>query len=133
MVCGSAVKSPALKIWPATVVSVIFHVRTFTGTIAVTLFAVTDGSGPASIPLKLTFVVVSRSSPLIVTESPGLPLPGEKLLITGAMTSKIDALVVVETGVVSVILLSGAPGDRGGHGGVVDKRERRRHPALLAF
>jgi hypothetical protein len=62
-------------------------------------------------PLNLTEVAPVRFVPVIVTEVPGGPLVGEKLVIVGAatVTVKLEALFVVPPGVVTVILPDVAP------------------------
>ena len=105
------VKFEPLVAVPAVVVTVILPVVAPEGTAAVTLPSFTKLK-LADVPLNLTPFTPVKWFPLIVTEVPTPPLDGEKLLIVGAvalLTVKLDALVAVPAGVVTVILPVVAP------------------------
>jgi len=98
------VKFVALLAVPPEVVTVIGPVVAPAGTVAITCEPLT--LKVALVPLNLTAVVPVRFAPLIVTDVPTPPLPGEKLLIVGPdadVTVKAVAVVAVPPGVTTVI------------------------------
>ena len=96
---------------PPGVVTVILPVVAPEGTVAVTLPSFTKAKD-AEVPLNRTPLTAVKWFPLIVTEVPATPLEGEKPLIVGALlpvTVKLEELVAVPPGVVTVILPVVAP------------------------
>ena len=105
------VKFEELVAVPPGVATVILPVVAPLGTVAVTLPSFTK-TNAAEVPLNRTPLTAVKWFPLIVTEVPATPLEGEKPLMVGALlpvTVKLDELVAVPPGVVTVILPVVAP------------------------
>lgn len=97
------VNDVALVAVPTGVVTVIGPVVAAAGTVAVICVAETSAN-VAALPLNATAVAPFKLLPLIVTEAPATPLPGEKLVSVGAGGVTVnEALVAIPAGVVTVI------------------------------
>ena len=104
----TTVKVPELVPVPFGVVTVILPVVALFGTVAVICVLLTIVKA-ALFPLNFTALVIKKPEPLIVTEAPGEPLVGEKLVIFGAVTVNVALLVAVPAGFVTEILPVVAP------------------------
>ena len=81
-ICGVTEKFEALVPVPDGVVTAIAPVVAPTGTLVV-IWKFETTVNVALVPLKVTVVAPVNASPLIVTEAPSMPFPGEKLEILG--------------------------------------------------
>jgi hypothetical protein len=107
------VKFEGLAAVPPGVVTPIGPVVAPVGTTAVICVAELTVKLVAAVPLNVTSVAPVRFVPLITTDVPTGPLVGENDVIVGpgggGVTSKLEALVAVPSGVVTAILPSTAP------------------------
>ena len=80
---GITVKLPALVAVPPGVVTAMGPLVALSGTVAVILLPLLLIVNSALAPPNITLVTPLRLWPLIVTDAPGPPLDGEKLVIAG--------------------------------------------------
>jgi hypothetical protein len=106
---ATTVKLVELVAVPPGVVTLIFPVVVPVGTVVAIDVAVTVPR-VAAVPLNFTLVAPERFVPVMVTGVPTPPLVGVKLVIVGAATTvKLDELVTVPPGVVTLIFPVEAP------------------------
>lgn len=95
---------------PPAVVTVMVPEVAPTGTVAVIVVSLDTEKLLAAVPLKLMLVAPEKLVPVSVTVVPIRPLVGMKLVIVGAaITMKLDELLAVPPGVVTLIVPVVAP------------------------